>query len=83
MASYKLTNSVLHTIHKDSCTVRMEADVIMRGAFSPVTTNPRVMDDTELSEWVNSAYDAARKAYERMLDMINETEKTIAEEIIK
>jgi rhamnose utilization protein RhaD (predicted bifunctional aldolase and dehydrogenase) len=41
------------------------------------------MDDTELSEWVNSAYDAARKAYERMLDMINETEKTIAEEVIK
>ena len=56
---------------------------MIRDAFAPVTTNPRVVDDTELSEWVNSAYDAARKAYEYTLELINETEKNIAEEIIK
>lgn len=82
MASYKLTNDLLHTIHEVSHKVRMDNDVAIREAFSPVTTKPRVMDDTELSEWVNDAYDAARKAYELTLEMINQTEQHIAKEII-
>ena len=56
---------------------------MIRDAFSPVTTNPRVVDDTELSEWVNDAYDAARKAYEYTLELINETENNITKELIK
>jgi len=83
MASYKITNNLNHAIHTVSHKVRMETDTMIRDAFAPVTTNPRVVDDTELSEWVNSAYDAARKAYEYTLELINETEKNIAEEIIK
>lgn len=82
MASYKLTHSLLHTIHEDSHKVRMENDTAIRRAFSPVTTNPRVLDDTDLSEWVNDAYDAARTAYEATLQSINDTEQLIAREII-
>ena len=82
MASYKITNSLIYTVHEVSHRVRMDNDIAMRDAFTPVTTNPRVMDDTELSEWVNDAYDAARKAYELSLEMINQTEQHIAKERI-
>ena len=82
MASYKLTHIDLHTIHEVSHVVRMDNDTMIRTAFSPVTSNPRVMDDTELSEWVNDAYDAARAAYDRTLELINETEQNIAKGII-
>ena len=83
MASYKITNGLNQTIHAVSHKVRMETDTMIRDAFSPVTTNPRVVDDTELSEWVNDAYDAARKAYEYTLELINETENNITKELIK